>query len=202
MKCHQRIMKEQHLQEDLKNLSFDPTVIPLSEYVFSKEIYSSEIRDFLRTYEWLQSVGVSAKWCFTMRLKGYLAGVQILNEPAAYSRLLGPETMKWECLIQRGATVSWAHQHLGSKMLMASIRWMVQNTEKRLFVGYSDTSAREVGVLYQACNFKYLGHKFGTTEKYRHPTYKKGKEFCQHSLRRTSVLKSWCRQNGIKIEEG
>ena len=200
-KCHQRVMKEEKLQEDLKNLPFDPLTASISEYIFSLEPYTPGMGEFLKSYEWLKSVGVYSKWCFTMRLRGYLAGVQVLNEPTSYSKILGPDTMKYECLIQRGCTVSWAHEHLGSKMLMAAINWMVQNTEKRIFVGYSDRSAGEVGILYQACNFMYLGDKFGITVKYKHPTYHEGKEFCAHSLKRTGILKWWCRQNGIVMDK-
>lgn len=199
-KCHQKIMKEEKLEADLKNLSFDPKTCPIDEYIFSKEDFSDEIKEFLKSYEWLKSVGVSSKWCFTMRLKGHLAGVQILNEPAAYSKLLDTVSMKLECLVQRGCTVSWAHQHLGSKMLMASVNWMVQNTEKRLFVGYADPAAAEVGIIYQATNFKYLGENFGGNCLYKHPTYRNGKEFSAHSLKRTSIFKAWCKQNSIAIE--
>lgn len=199
-KCHQRVMKEELLESDLETLSFDPRTCPINEYVFSKEPFSDEIKEFLKTYEWLKSVGVSAKWCFTMRLRGNLAGVQIFNEPAAYSKLLGAPNIKWECLVQRGCTVSWAHQHLGSKMLMASVNWMVQNTEKRAFVGYADPQAGERGVIYSACNFKYLGNDFGAEYLYSHPTYKNGKQFSAHALKRTSVLKTWCRQNAIIVE--
>lgn len=201
MKCHQRIMKEQRLSEDIVSLSFDPRQSSIDEYIFAKESFSDEIKKFLIFYEWLQTVGVSAKWCFTMRLKGHLAGVQIFNEPAAYSKILGERSLKMECLIQRGCTISWAHPHLGSKMLMASIKWMVKNTEKRIFVGYADSAAGEIGVLYSACNFKYLGNKFGITCKYKHPTYKPNKPFCAHSLKRTSVFKWWCKQNNVKIEK-
>jgi len=193
-------MKEQKLEEDLKALPFDPSSHPIDDYIFAKENFSDEVKGFLVSYEWLKSVGVPGKWCFTMRLEGRLAGVQVFNEPAAYSHILGPGTMKWECLVQRGCTVSWAHKHLGSKMLMASITWMVQNTDKRLFVGYADKEAGEVGIIYQSCNFRYIGDKFGIPFKLRHPIYKKGKEFCAHSLRRTGVLKAWCKQNQIKVE--
>lgn len=199
-KCHQKIMKEEKLEADLKNLLFDPKACSIGEYIFSKEDFSDEIKEFLKAYEWLKSVGVPSKWCFTMRLKGHLAGVQVLNEPAAYSNLLGTVNMKLECLIQRGCTISWAHQHLGSKMLMASINWMVQNTEKRLFVGYADPAAAEVGIIYQSTNFKYLGENFGGDCLYRHPTYKNGKEFSSHSLKRTSTFKAWCKQNSITVE--
>lgn len=201
MKCHQRLMKEQNLAKDLASLSFDPKEVPLSEYVFSKDNYDKSISQFLHSYEWLQTPGVSPKWCFTVKLRGILVGVQLLNEPATYSKLLGDQTMKWECLIQRGATISYAHPHLGSWMLSKAIDWMVRNTDKRVFVGYSDGLAGEYGTIYQASNFKYLGDGWGTDYKYTHPTYRNGKEFCKHSLRRTSVLKSWCKQNGITVEK-
>lgn len=200
-KCHQRVMKERRLYSDLKELSFDPSVCSIDDYVFEKEHYSAEINAFLKTYEWLKSFGVFAKWCFTLRLKGILAGIQILNEPTSYSKMLGSDTMRYECLIQRGATISWAHPHLGGYMLMRSIDWMVHNTDKRLFIGYTDPKAGEIGTIYQACNFKYLGSGFGISCKYRHPTYHPGKEFCGHSLRRTGVLKWWCTQNGITMDE-
>jgi hypothetical protein len=86
-------------------------------------------------------------------------------------------------------------------MLMKSVDWMVNNTDKRLFVGYSDGSAGEVGILYQACNFVYLGDKFGVKEKYKHSVYRNGKDFCAHSLKRTGVLKWWCRRNGIVLDK-
>jgi hypothetical protein len=38
---------------------------------------------------------------------------------------------------------------------------MVKNTDKRVFSGYSDPKANEVGIIYQACNFEYLGNNFG-----------------------------------------
>lgn len=199
-KCHQRVVKEKTLADDLRKLSFDPSSAKLSDYVFSREDMIEEIKEFLERYEWLRTVGVTAKWCFTMRLRGHLSGVQILNEPASYSRALGIRTPEWECLIQRGCTISWGHEHLGSRMLMQSIDWIVKNTGKRVFVGYADPRAGEVGVIYQACNFQYLGDSFGVKCRYRHPTYKKGKDFCEHSLRRTSVFKKWCRDNGIPIE--
>lgn len=201
-KSHQRMMKERMLAKDLQQLDFDPSSAGMSEYVFSKEEMSEEIKNFLKKYEWLKTVGVTAKWCFIMRLRGHLAGVQILNEPAAYSHILGPRTREWECLIQRGCTISWAHEHLGSRMLMMSVNWMIANTEKRVFVGYADPQAGEVGVIYQACNFLYLGDRFGIKNRYRHPTYKKGKSFCEHSLRRTSVFKKWCSDNGVEIKPG
>jgi hypothetical protein len=67
-------------------------------------------------------------------------------------------------------------------------------------LGYADPQASEVGIIYQATNFKYLGSGFGVNCFFKHPDIKNGKEFSAHSLKRTSVLKSWCKQNGIMVD--
>jgi hypothetical protein len=161
---------------------------------------TKEITEFIEKYEWLGAIGVIPKWCFTARYQDMLAGVVLINEPTAYSRLLGPDTQRLEALIQRGATASWTPKNLGSRLVMFSCRWMVENTDKRLFVAYGDPSANEIGTIYQACNFDYLGNDFGERVKHLHPLM--GKEpFSAHSLRRTSSLKRWCAQNGIQFKK-
>lgn len=46
---------------------------------------------------------------------------------------------------------------------------MVSNTRYRLFTAYSDPTAKELGTIYQACNFYYMGQKSGTTTRYINP---------------------------------
>ena len=200
MNCHQRVMREQLLENDLKTLNFDPSSLKASDFALANETYSPEITEFIKTYEWLQSFGVSPKWTFTARYKGILSGVILINEPVSYSTILGPDTRKYEALIQRGAVISWAPKNLNSRLLMYACKWMVNNTAKRIFNGYSDPDAGEVGQIYQACNFDYLGKKFGNKVQLVHPAFKKGKPFSAQTLRRTSTLKKWCKENSISIE--
>jgi hypothetical protein len=77
---------------------------------------------------------------------------------------------------------------------------MVKNTDKRAFVAYADPAAHEIGTIYQACNFEYLGTGFGVTEMLIHPAIKNGEPFSSQILRRTSVLKRWARENGITLD--
>ena len=42
--------------------------------------------------------------------------------------------------------------------------------EFRAFSAYSDPEAKELGTIYQACNFIYLGQKFGAGSQYLDPT--------------------------------
>jgi len=170
----------------------------LSEYVFAKEMYSPELRRFIHKYEWMKTVGNVPKWCFTARARGTLVGVVMLNTPNSCSSEL-PRTL--QCLIQRGASSPSAHKHTGSKLVSYAIRWMTANTSKRLFVGYADVRAGEVGVIYQACNFLYLGASFGAKEVLRHPKVKNGKEFTKQYLGRTSVLRRFCQDNQIEMQK-
>ena len=197
---HQYRKKLQNYEEDIKNLPFNFEALVASQFDLEKEDFSDEISDFIKKYEWLGTIGVAPKWCFTARYKGYLAGVVLINEPVAYSKILGPDTPRYEALIQRGASASWTPKNLGSRLIMFSCKWMVSNTDKRAFVGYADFSAKEKGIIYQACGFDYLGDSYGESYMYRHPEIKKN-PFSKHSLSRTSAFKSWCRKNNIELKK-
>ena len=89
--------------------------------------------------------------------------------PNAFSKLLGEDTKDLERLISRGACISWSPKNLASSFVMWCIKWMVQNTQYRLFTAYSDPIAKELGTIYQATNFYYLGQKSGTTTRFINP---------------------------------
>jgi hypothetical protein len=209
--CHQKIIRDNRLEQDLAIVGKDILEVPLSEYILQMVPFESRHRKFIETYEWLGSVGNSPKWTFEAICDGHLAGVILFNEPSSYSKnLLHINTKEMECLIQRGACASWAHRHLGSKLVMFGCRWLAANTSKKIFVAYSDPEANEIGTIYQACNFDYLGNGFGATYKYKHATFKKGNYFSAQTLRRTSTLKGflktlniswnteWQKENGFK----
>ena len=197
--AHQYKKRIQYYKEDIDQLPFNPEIIKASDFDLTIENLSNEIVSFIERYEWLGTIGVSPKWCFTARFKGFLGGVVLINEPVAYSKILGNDTPKYEALIQRGASISWAPKNLGSRLIMYSCRWMVNNTEKRAFVGYADINADEKGIIYRACNFEYLGADFGVSELLKHPSIPR--LFTSHYLKRTSAFIRWCRDNKITPEK-
>lgn len=152
-------------EEDIKNIS-------LNDFEFSPIISCEEIeeaKDFIQRYEWLGTIGAFPTHWFQARYKGILGGVIIMAMPNAFSKLLGENTRKVERLISRGASASWCPFNLGSKFLMWSIKWMVQNTRYRLFTCYSDPQAKEIGSIYQGLNFYYLGQQHGTNVRCINP---------------------------------
>ena len=119
-----------------------------------------------------------------------------MSVPNAFSKLLGDDTDKIERLISRGACISWSPKCLASAFLMWCIKWMVDNTEFRLFTAYSDPDAKELGTIYQACNFFYLGQHSGAEKRYRNPYT--GKIVSDRFFRQKSAYKRYCMELGIE----
>lgn len=200
-KCHQRLIREKFLAEDLQVVGSVLPTLHVSEYQLLCEPFAPKHRKFIERYEWLGNIGNSPKWTFAAYCCGHLAGVVLIAEPQAYAKVLRGYDRSLECLITRGACVSWAHQHLGSKLIAFALRWMVQNTDKRVFSAYSDPRAGEIGTIYQACGFDYLGPGFGARYAYKSKEWKPGKWFTAQSLRRTTSLKRWLKSEGILWEK-
>ena len=131
-------------EEDVENIS-------LSDFEFAPitdKKGKDEATEFIKRYEWLGTIGSFPTHWFEARYNGILGGVVIMGMPNSFSKMLGEETPELERLISRGASASWCPFNLGSKFVMWCIKWMVENTQYRLFTCYSDPQAKEVGSIY------------------------------------------------------
>lgn len=156
-------LKEAGLTEDdVKDLKVGDFVLAFEE----KADVWQEAKEFILRHEWLGKMSLYPTHIFTARYKGILAGVVIIDMPNAFSKLLGENTRKIERLISRGACISWSPKNLASSLVSYSMKWMVKNTRFRLFVAYSDVEAKELGTIYQACNFYYIGQGSGAVKNY------------------------------------
>lgn len=72
---------------------------------------------------------------------------------------------------------------------------MVKNTEYRLFTAYADPEARELGTIYQACNFYYLGQGAGASSRYINPYT--GKVVSDRYFRQRTAYKRYAGELGI-----
>lgn len=139
---------------------------------------------------------------FIATYKGILAGVVIMATPNAFSNLLGAEDRNKEKLISRGACISWSPKNLGSAIVMFSIRWMAKNTSYKFFTAYSDTEARELGTIYQACNFIYLGQNSGARFEYFDQSSPEKNWFSDRIFRKTTSFKLYAQELGINWIKG
>ena len=166
--------------------------------------------DFIKRYEWLGSVSQYTTHWFGAYYKGILSGVVLFNVPNSFSKIVGEDTEYKERLISRGACISWSPKNLASALIMFSIKWMVKNTPYRVFTAYADPEAKELGTIYQACNFYYLGNNFGTKKKYINPYTNKpvsDRAFRQKSMYKRIAKelnipwdKTWSHRTGMSWE--
>lgn len=203
--CWQHDIRLNNLEEDLRLCNFtqdDVKDLKVSDFLFKPITDKSERKsaiEFIKRHEWLGNLSQYTTHWFGAYHKHMLAGVILMNMPNAFSKLLGEETPKLERLISRGACVSWSPKNLGSSFIMWCINWMVKNTDYRLFTAYSDPTAKELGTIYQACNFYYLGNTSGTGTRYVNPYT--GKIVSDRFFRVRSAYKKYAKELGISWEK-
>jgi hypothetical protein len=188
------------LENDLKNIGFDYSKLKISDFKFEiiekNDIRTKEIVEFIKKYEWLGKMPNRPTHRFIATYNNILAGVIVMSTPNSFSMMLGEDTKNIEKLISRGACASWTPKNLASSLLMWSINWMVKNTEFRLFEAYADPEAKELGTIYQACNFYYLGKTFGSDKLYFNLENNNG-WVNNRSFRKLNFYKSFLKNNNI-----
>jgi hypothetical protein len=200
--CWQYQIRLQNLADDIEEAQLTHKEIEsltVKDFEFAPLITRYErinATRFIQKHEWLGNLSQYTTHWFGAYYKNILAGVILLNMPNSFSKMLGEDTPKMERLISRGACISWSPKNLASSFIMWVTRWMVKNTDYRLFTAYSDPMAKELGTVYQACNFYYLGQSAGTTERYVNPYT--GKIVSDRFFRQRSAYKKYCAELGIQ----
>lgn len=193
--CWQYNIRVDNRDEDLNIIGLNEDIVQelrISDFEFQQEnktVCYQEVKTFIERHEWLGRMSLYPTHFFTARYKGVLAGVVVMDMPSVFSKMLGEETKKVERLISRGACISWSPKNLASSLIMFAIKWMVKNTNYRLFVAYSDVEAKELGTIYQACNFYYIGKKSGAKKQYK---IESGRWVSDRYFRARSVYKKTC----------
>ena len=178
-KCWQGHLRELNIPKDLQDAGLtqsEADSLRTSDFQFEyipkdDKLKCQQIIRFIERHEWLGKMPtwVTHRFAWYLNIPGkprMLSGVIIMATPNAFSNLLGKEHRDKEKLIARGACISFAPKNMGSYIIMQAIKWMVQNTEFRFFTAYSDPDAKELGTIYQACSFTYLGQTSGTKYQY------------------------------------
>jgi hypothetical protein len=199
--CWQYDIRLKNRQEDLESANFTEEYVKtlsVSDFDFRQITDKKEqktLKEFIERHEWLGNLSQYTTHWFACYHKEILAGVILFNMPNSFSKMLGDDTKLLERLISRGACISWSPKNLASSFLMWCIKTMVKTTQYRLFTAYSDPTAREIGTIYQACNFYYLGQNSGTTTRYINPYT--GKVVSDRFFRQRTAYKKYAKEMGI-----
>lgn len=160
MTAHQRTIRDNRASEgsdadmfgnwwnginiDIKLAEIRPISYQTAEAIISK-------------YEWLGTMPGKTLFQFGIFFEGACAGAVIYAPD--YGENLGiwdkyGFTGKIICLA-RGACVHWAHPHSASKLIKQSIKLLPERY--RVVTATVDERAGEIGTIYQACGFEFVG---------------------------------------------
>ena len=158
-KAHQRIIREQKSNDELNNNEIPvwKTINTDISNAIVKPITRDLAKKIVEEYEWLGCMPAISMYHFGIFYDDVCAGVTVFGKE--YSENLG----HWDkynftgrmLLLARGVCVHWAHPHSGSKLITDSIKLLPK--EYDVITATIDPAAGEIGTIYQACNFYYVG---------------------------------------------
>lgn len=180
-KCYQR-----HIREILGEVDSDDVMMSL-EHAEVLEIPYEKAASLILKYEWLGTMGAGITHSFGLKIDGKLAGAVCFNRgnTPESRNICGEECANKALCLARGACIPCAPKNAASYLIRRAVKLCFQKYGYELFFAYSDFEAGEVGTIYQALGWKYLGS--GDKKKYHSdfidPTGKKWSSYKLSSWR-------------------
>ena len=171
MKAHQRIIREEKAKtsasENLFGAWWDSINKDIANGVV-REIDRATCEQIILEYEWLRCMPAVVWYMYGIFFDGNCGGVvcygpEYSENLGKISRESGRRGADWSkygfegkmILLSRGACVHWAHPHSGSKLIRQSMNLLPKKYE--IITSTTDEAAGEIGTIYQACGFYYVG---------------------------------------------
>jgi len=118
-------------------------------------------------YEWLGAMAQTG-YHYGIFFGSYCAGVCCYAAGAATGGVNShmPFGIKSDelAVLARGACVHWAPKGTNSKLVSWACRLFAKDAPCKIVIAYSDTDAGEVGTIYQACGWIYIGKGAATRQ--------------------------------------
>jgi hypothetical protein len=109
--------------------------------------------------------------------------------------ICGKEHRSKAICLERGACVPDAPRNAASYLISRAVKIAAEDREWRIFYAYADPQAGELGTVYQACNWLYIGDT-ESTENYGMPD---GTILSERSLRHRKMTKQEALDAGATI---
>jgi len=183
--CWQRQIRDKYLPEGSPN-----TGIGLGEAKV-RAISRSLAKQIIFKYEWLGTMSSSSAHYgifFDMHCAGAVCiaigtgtGCPNTHMPFGIKR-------SELAILTRGACVHWAPSGANSKLVSYSVKLAAREYPIKLILAYSDSDAGEIGTIYQACNWVYIGKTATSDTEIISPT---GRVYHRR------IITEYARQNSI-----
>ena len=183
--CWQKQLRDKHNAEGVPpvpHLDVKRAIVrPVSRELAKQIIYK---------YEWLGTMSNSAMH-FGIFFGQYCAGVTCVSIGSGtagsnVNKTYGVSGVELLTLV-RGACVHWSPNGVNSKLVSWTCRLLSAMKRYKLITAYSDTDAGEVGTIYQACGWTYVGMS-GSVRQIIAPN---------GVIRDEKILHDWGKPNGM-----
>lgn len=201
--AHQRLIRDRLAQTEAGDGLFGAYWEDLDRSIGNaevREVDHATARAIIEKYEWLGCMPAVVYHSFGIYFDGVCGGVvcyspETSENLGSVARLTGKGGADWSkygyegkmILLSRGACVHWAHPHAASKLIRRSMDLLPAKYE--VVTATVDAAAGEVGTIYQACGFDYVGSMREDT--HRAGWRIKGKIWNSRSMRRTAGSTRW-----------
>ena len=156
--AHQRRIRDDEAARDPR-----PAMTTLEGCTVEQVTYA-EAKTIIVRHEHLHSMPAGTRACYGLRApSSELVGVVAFAAgPAPESGdLCGRERRGVAVCLARGACVHWAHPHAASFLISRACKLAHRQFGWKVFYAYADPRAGEIGTVYQAANWLYLGRGVG-----------------------------------------
>jgi hypothetical protein len=149
-KAHQRIVRE------TANAAPPPVSLDIGAAAV-RPISVAQARAVIERYEYLGSMPAAIRFCFGIFFGDHLGGAVVYaSEPGENLGIWTAYGYSGKIItLARGACLPWAPPHAGSKLIRRSMRLLP--ARYTVVTATVDGTAGEIGTLYQAVNFHFVG---------------------------------------------
>jgi hypothetical protein len=157
-----------------------------------------DARPLILKYEWLRSINSAPMACYGLRSPvGELLGAVSFGKvgsPEAHD-LCGRDFRDRTIALERGCCVHWAPMNAASFLISRACKAAHREHGWSVFFAYADSDAGEIGTVYHAAGWQYLGRGVGHRQGYREEWRRAGgtawhdeKLLRQHGLKKAEAL--------------
>lgn len=187
-KAHQRIIREREALVEPRRQ------ITSMAGCWVEAISREEAEAIILRYEWLGTLGRAVATYGLRGPGGELLGTAVFGWPSAVESrdICGKENRELAICLERGACVHFAPPNAASFLISHALKLAAKDRGWRIFYAYADPEAGEIGTVYQATNWLYIGQGVGRTpgrlrEDWRLPD---GTELSSRSLRHKKMKRA------------
>jgi len=132
-----------------------------------KPVTSDFAKQIIYKYEWLGTMSNSS-YHYGIFFGPFCAGVTCVAVGTGtggnnVAKMFGLEHRELATLV-RGANVHWSPPNANSKLVSFTCKLVGKDSGAQLIIAYADTDAGEIGTIYQACGWHYIGRGSSTTQ--------------------------------------